>query len=137
MAYGLIVVLVPLAGFLIRQLYGAEYVDAIPILMVHIFSTAFTFLGIAQSKWIVTEGLQKFNFYARMVGLFSNIGLNFLLIPSLGGLGAAMATLISYALGGYLFFWLMPPTRGNAWLMTKALALPLRLPQVLSTLNPW
>ncbi|MFH7243851.1 MAG: flippase [Spirulina sp.] len=135
MAYGLMVILVPLAGLLIRQLYGVDYVAAIPILMVHLFSTVFTFLGIAQSKWIVTEGLQKFNFYARLVGLISNIGLNFLLIPYFGGMGAALATLISYALGGYLFFWLTPPTRGNAWLMTKALALPLRLPRVLKALN--
>lgn len=131
MAYGLMILLIPSAGLLIRDLYGAEYIAAVPIFMVHIVSSIFTFLGIAQSKWIVAEGLQKFNFYARLIGLFANISLNFLLIPPLGGLGAAIATLISYALGGYLFFWLTPPTRNNAWLMTKALALPLRLPRYL------
>lgn len=135
MAYGLIVLMVPASGLLVRELYGPDYREAIPILIVHIVSALFTFLGIAQSKWIVTEGLQRFNFYARLTGLISNILLNLLLIPRYGGMGAAIATLFSYALGGYLFFWLTPVTRDNARLMTKALVLPLRLPKVLEALT--
>ena len=126
LAYGLIVLLVPGSGWLITQLYGTSYQAAVPIFAVHIWSGLFTFLGIAQSKWIVSEGLQTFNFYSRLSGLVANVGLNLWLIPLLGIMGAAIATLISYALGGYLFFWLLPATRENARLLTKALVLPLR-----------
>ncbi|MFQ4136141.1 flippase [Nodosilinea sp. PGN35] len=129
-AYGLVAVLIPLSGVLILGLYGPAYRAALPIFAVHIWSTLFAFLGIAQSKWIVAEGLQIYNLYSRLAGLASNILLNLWLIPTWGGLGAAVATLISYAVGGYLFFWCLPQTRPNARLMTKALALPLRLPQL-------
>ena len=129
-AYGLIAVLIPLSGVLILGLYGPAYRAALPIFAVHIWSTLFAFLGIAQSKWIVAEGLQIFNLYSRLAGLVSNVLLNLWLIPIWGGMGAAVATLISYAIGGYLFFWVIPQTRPNAQLMTKAIALPLRLPQM-------
>lgn len=126
-AYGLIVALIPLSGRLILVLYGPAYQAAQPIFVIHIWSTLFAFLGIAQSKWIVAEGLQIYNLYSRLAGLASNILLNLWLIPIWGGLGAAVATLISYAIGGYLFFWLIPQTRPNTRLMTKALIAPLRL----------
>jgi PST family polysaccharide transporter len=136
MAYGLILVLMPTSGFLMTHLYGPEYVAGIPIFGVHILGALFTYLGIAQSKWIVTEGLQRCNFYARLTGLVTNVVLNVLLIPLYGGMGAAIATLLSYAVGGYLFFWFIPATRPNARLMTKALLVPVRLPDVLRSLRP-
>jgi PST family polysaccharide transporter len=130
-AYSLILIVLPLAGFLITSLYGKAYQAAIPILIVHIWSCLFSFQGIAQSKWIVAEGLQTFNLYSRLAGLVANVLLNLVLIPVYQGMGAAIATLISYAIGNYLFFLLIPQTRENAILMTKALCLPLRLPKLL------
>ncbi|MEB3360332.1 MAG: flippase [Synechococcales bacterium] len=131
LAYGLILLFSPLAGVVILLLYGEHYLAASPILTVHLWSSLFLFLGIAQSKWIVVEGLQRFDFVARVTGLICNIGLNLVLIPQYGGMGAAIATLISYAVGGYLVFLVFPQTRANALLMTKALGLPLRLPSLL------
>ncbi|HIK56802.1 MAG TPA: flippase [Synechococcales cyanobacterium M55_K2018_004] len=131
MAYGLILVMIPSASLVITILYGKAYQAAIPILIVHICSALFSFLGAAQSHWIVNEGLQKFNLYSRLAGLVSNILLNLLLIPLYGGMGAAIATIISYAIGGYLFYLVIPVTRENAVRMTKALLLPIRLPKVI------
>lgn len=126
LAYGLILLLLPLSGVLITSLYGSSYQSAVPILMVYLWSCLFSFQGIAQSKWIVSEGLQKFDFYSRLAGLVTNVLLNLMLIPKYQGMGAAVATLISYAVGGYLYFLLVPQTRANAMLMTKALCLPVR-----------
>lgn len=131
MAYGLILVMIPSASLVITILYGKAYQAAIPILIVHICSALFSFLGAAQSNWIVNEGLQKFNLYSRLAGLVSNILLNLLLIPLYGGMGAAIATIISYAIGGYFFYLVIPVTRENAVRMTKALLLPIRLPKVI------
>jgi polysaccharide transporter, PST family len=127
LAYGLILLLLPLSGWVITFLYGEPYRPAVPILMVYLWSCLFSFQGIAQSKWIVSEGLQRFDFYSRLAGLISNISLNLILIPRYQGMGAAIATLISYAIGGYLYFLLVPATRANAMLMTKALCLPVRV----------
>lgn len=126
LAYGLIILLLPLSSFLITFLYGESYQPAVPILMIYLWSCLFSFQGIAQSKWIVSEGLQKFDFHSKLAGLVTNIVLNLILIPKYHGMGAAIATLISYAIGGYLYFLLIPQTRANALLMTKALGLPFR-----------
>jgi PST family polysaccharide transporter len=136
LAYGLILVVIPCAGLLVMVLYGESYQAAIPILMVHIWSALFTFLSEAQSKWIVNEGLQKLNFFSRLAGLVSNILLNLLLIPLYQGMGAAIATLISYAIGGYLFYLFIPATRENAIRMTKSLCIPLRLPILIKEFLP-
>lgn len=131
LAYCLILVIIPCSGLLIMSLYGEAYRAAIPILTVHIWSVLFIFISEAQSKWIVSEGLQKVNFFSRLAGLVSNVLLNLWLIPLYQGMGAAIATLISYAIGGYLFYLIIPDTRKNAVRMTKALLLPVRIPTVI------
>ncbi len=127
MAYGVIACVLPAAGFVINALYGADYAAAIPILYVHLWTCLFTFIGIAQSTWLTSEGLQKQNFIATAVGAVLNILLNLWLIPFLEGMGAAIATLISYATASYFFYLFFPETRSNTFLMTKSLLLPLRI----------
>jgi polysaccharide transporter, PST family len=129
MAYGVIACVLPIAHFVIISLYGAKYEASVPILYVHLWTCLFTFIGIAQSTWLTSEGLQKQNFIATALGAVLNILLNLLLIPSLEGMGAAIATLISYAVASYFCYLFFAETRANAWLMTKSLFLPLRIIQ--------
>ena len=131
-SYSLIIVLIPLSGFLITLLYGNDYQAAIPIFSLHLCICLFTFQGEVRSKWIVTEGLQKLNFYARLTGLVLNVLLNFLLIPYYKGMGAVIATLISAAVSNFLCFLVWQETRENAMLTAKALLLPFRLPNLSS-----
>jgi PST family polysaccharide transporter len=56
-----------------------------------------------------------------------NVVLNVLLIPHYGGLGAAVATLVSYAAASYLVLFLTPNTWPIARMMSKAILLPGRL----------
>ena len=126
-SYALIIVLIPLSGFFITLLYGNDYQAAIPIFSLHLCTCLFTFQGEVRSKWIVTEGLQKLNFYARLTGLGLNVLLNFLLIPLYQGMGAAIATLISAAVSNYICFLFWKETRENAMFTAKALLLPFRL----------
>ena len=56
-----------------------------------------------------------------------NVGLNLVLIPPLGGVGAAIATLVSYAVASFGACFLYAPVRGQAWAMVRALLLPVRL----------
>jgi polysaccharide transporter, PST family len=126
MAYGVIFCVLPLASIVINSLYGAEYTASVPILYVHVWTCLFTFIGIAQSTWLTSEGLQKQNFIATALGAVMNILLNFWLIPKYEGMGAAIATLISYAAASYFFYLFFPATRANAMLMTNSLLLPLR-----------
>ncbi|QSV69439.1 MAG: flippase [Aphanizomenon flos-aquae KM1D3_PB] len=131
LAYAIIILIVPLSGFLINLLYGDNYQLASPILSIYIFTSLFTFQGEVMSNWIVTEGLQHFNLYAKLVGLAANIMLNLLLIPLYQGIGAAIATLVSASLANYFCFLFWKKTRTNAILTTKALLLPFRLLKLL------
>jgi polysaccharide transporter, PST family len=125
-AYALSVPIALLAPWIIRLAYGAEFSAAGPILAVHIWSSVFVFLGVARGQWLVNEGLQKFYLASTAAGAVANIALNFIAIPRWGGLGAAYATVISYALAAWLTSYFHPAVRAAAVMQTRALLIPLR-----------
>ena len=80
-------------------------------------------LGSARGTWLICEGLQRYSVVYIGAGCISNIILNYLLIPILGGYGAAIATLASQiivALIAPLFF---KETRVSSIMMLKAFKL--------------
>lgn len=81
---------------IIGLLYGAQYAPAYSILIVHIWSLVPIFLGVAAGQHLVIADLQKYNVYKTTIGLVLNVGLNVILIPKMGAMGAAIATLVSY-----------------------------------------
>ncbi len=125
-AYVLSVPIALVAPWLVRLAYGAEFAAAGPILAVHIWSSIFVFLGVARGQWLVNEGLQKFYLAATLAGAVANVLLNLLLIPRWGGLGAAWATVASYALAAWLASYLHPAVRPTAAMQTRALLIPFR-----------
>lgn len=81
-----------LAAFLFRQDYFEAWRMTPVLIIAFIFSTLSSFYGT-----IYTSAKQtKMLFYSTIVAAGTNIGLNFLLVPQYGGMGAAIATLISY-----------------------------------------
>lgn len=86
------------ADIMVHILFGADYADAGPVLAVHIWSTLFVFIGVAQGPWTLNEGLMKLALIRTALGAIANVAMNILLIPAYGPLGAALATVISYAL---------------------------------------
>lgn len=131
-SYCILLIVLPLAKPLIISLYGAEYQLAVPILSIYLWACIFAFQGITSSCWIIAEGLQKYSFYSTLSGAVLNIILNIVLIPRLQGIGAAIATLVSYAVASYFGYLVFPQTRGNALLTTKALLIPFRLQDYLA-----
>jgi len=80
-------------------------------LAIHIWAGIFVFLGVASGKWFLIEGLQKYAFYRTLFGAVVNIVLNLIMIPKFGVLGAAWATVISYAAAGLFSDVLQKKTR--------------------------
>lgn len=91
--FGIFIVL--FSNLIVKILFGLEYIKAANILSVSIWAGTFAMLGSARSIWLLTEGLQKYTPIYTMVGLIVNVTLNYILIPSMGGYGAAIATLCS------------------------------------------
>jgi PST family polysaccharide transporter len=83
---------------IILFLYSDAYRAAAPVLAVHVWASVFVFLGVAQAPWDFAEEALKLGFYRTLAGGVSNVLLNLYLIPHYGAMGAAIATVVSYAL---------------------------------------
>ena len=100
----------------------AEYQKASSILSVSIWAT-FAMLGSARGIWLISEGLQKYSVIYISAGAIINIVLNYLLIPVIGGYGAAVATLISQVTVAIIAPLFIKQTRISAIMMLKAFKL--------------
>jgi len=88
------------SNWIIRVLYSDEFGAAAPIMAVHVWASIFVFLGVAQGPWFASENLTKLGFYRTLTGAVANVLLNLFLIPRYSSMGAAIATVISYAIAG-------------------------------------
>lgn len=86
-----------LAPFIVRLLYGPEFIGAAQVLAIHAFSNVFVALGLAQSLWITNEGAGRINMLKTLAGGTIAVVGNLLLIPPYGAVGAAWVTIISFA----------------------------------------
>jgi O-antigen/teichoic acid export membrane protein len=113
-----------LAGWAVPFLFGSDYSQTSDILRVHVWAAPFIFMSAILGRALITEERRKFELLRNGAGALLNVVLNFALIPSLGGMGAAIATLISYAVTAYFICFTYPPVRPHALLMTRAVARP-------------
>lgn len=79
-----------------QVLYGLQFPGSGTILSIHIWANVPVFLCTALIQYQLIEGAYKTNLYASIAGLVVNILINIMLIPSMGGIGAAIATVVSY-----------------------------------------
>jgi polysaccharide transporter, PST family len=87
-----------LSHAIVRTLYSSTFSGAAPILAVHIWASVFVFLGLAQSPWDISKNLLRLSLYRTIAGGITNVAMNLVLIPRYGAMGAAIATVISYAI---------------------------------------
>lgn len=107
--------------WIIHVLYADAFSAAASILAVHVWASVFVFLGVAQAPWDMTENLLKVGFYRTLAGAVSNVLLNLILIPRYSALGAAISTVVSYAISGMFANLLNNRTRPIFLLQLKSL----------------
>ncbi len=83
--------------------FGADYISAVSIIRIHIWSLILSFTATVLSRWLIVEKLTRFSIVRHSFGMVVNIALNFLLIPKFGGEGAAYASIISLFCAVLLF----------------------------------
>ncbi len=101
MAIGIAILVTIFSETVVKLVLGSEYLSSADVLTVHIWAGVAVFLGVASSQYLITENLTKLSFYRTFIGMILNIILNFILIPSYGIVGSAVATLISFALATF------------------------------------
>ena len=112
------------APFIVVALYGEPFRDAGLILAIHVWACPAVFMGKVAEKWFVTEDLLKFLIGRQLLAAILNVGLNLILIPTYGGAGAAVATVIAYVFAYYLSCFTSRKTaRAGGW-MTEAISWP-------------
>ena len=87
--------------YFVLLLFGAAYLPAVAILRVHIWTGPFVFLGVVSGMQLVHEGLTSIALQRSIIGAIANLALNYLLVPHLGGIGSALATLLTQATVSY------------------------------------
>lgn len=96
---------------IIKLIYGSEYDGAEVILQVYFWASILVFQGVVAGQAYVTEKLQLYGTLYTAIGAAINIGLNYILIPKMGVVGAAIATLVAYTFSATLLNALFKPTR--------------------------
>jgi len=91
---------------IIKILFGVPYLEAVPALRIYVWAGIFVSIGGIVGQFLLIKNLTKISFYTALLGSITNVILNMILIPNIGVSGAAIATIISYAIAvfGILLF---------------------------------
>jgi len=100
-------------------LYGEEFLESGSVLAIHIWASVSVFLGVVSGKHLLVENFIKLCFLRVVIGAFSNLLLNFALIPQFGIRGAAIATGLSYFIAVF-FVILIPKTYKHGLMMLQS-----------------
>lgn len=114
-----------LAPWLVDLLYGGAYHHAADVLTVQIWAGIIVSMSFVHSRWLLAEGLQWYGLVYTLCGAALNVGLNLWLIPRMGAVGAAWATLATQTCLMPLQL-LFPKARRNLLLMLRTVGAPLR-----------
>ncbi|MGQ9850772.1 MAG: flippase [Aggregatilineaceae bacterium] len=124
LSYGVAIPTTILAPFIIRFFYGPEFSDAAPMLAILIWAGVWTSMSILRSAVVQSENRQVLTLQASILGAVSNVLLNLILIPPLGGIGSAIATNVSYGIQAYISSLLFPALTVFGKMQTRALIYP-------------
>ena len=109
------------AELLVNILYGAEYSFSVPILRIVVWFVTFSYLGSVRNIWILSKEKQKYLWMINASGAVLNVLLNAILIPIIGEIGAAIASVVTQLFANFIIGFIMVPIRENNFLIIKSL----------------
>ncbi len=104
LAWVAICISIPITIFskdIIKFLLGPDFIQSASVLTIYIWAGVAVFLGVASSQYLINENLTKISFLRTFIGMVFNVVLNLILIPKMGIIGSALATLISYSVATF------------------------------------
>ena len=99
------------AKMIIGIIFGADFLPASRVLQVAVWYTAFGYYGTVRNVWILAEEKQQYLWKINLAGATLNVVLNFILIPILGGVGAAIASLATQLFTNVVLCFVIKPIR--------------------------
>jgi O-antigen/teichoic acid export membrane protein len=124
LAYSVALPVTFLAGWLVPFMFGANYSKAGPMLIGLAWAGVFINLMIARSYYLTAMNWTRLHFVIDFLGCVVNISLNLFLLPRYGGMGAVIASLITYWLVAHGLCFVFKPLNRTGVMMTKAMLYP-------------
>ncbi len=115
------------ADYLVPLLYGQAYIESVEVLVIHVWAGVFFFTSALVSRWLLIEDALFAAFYVQAAGAVANVGFNFWLIPKYGVVGAAIATVLSAFISGYVVLLFHPKLYPMGKIISWSFCLPPRL----------
>ena len=118
-----LVIAVPIAIFspwIILALFGEAYIPAALITSIMTIRLIFGHIGAARGIYLLNENLLKFSALTMIIGTATNITLNYFWIPMYQGVGATVASLVSFFVTTFVLDIFYSKTKKNAVLMARS-----------------
>lgn len=109
------------AGPIISVIYGEQYISSVDVLRVIVWFLPFSFIGSVRNIWLLAENKQKWIPVINLSGAFANVGMNLILIPLWGMVGAGVASLVTQCFSNVFVGYIIRDTRENNRLMVRGL----------------
>lgn len=109
------------ARLIILVLYGERYMNAIPVLVLVVWYSAFSYFGGINNLYLVAENKTFWVQLLTFIGVIINISLNFYLIPKYSSEGAALASLLTQFIANFLILIIIPQLRENFYIMIQGI----------------
>lgn len=119
-----ITIALPLAIFspwIIKTLFGEAYAPAALIMSLMTLRIFLAHIGVPRGIYLLNENLLKYSAATMILGTILNIVLNYYLIPMYLGIGATIASLISFFVTIFTVDWFYSKTKTNARLIIKSI----------------
>jgi O-antigen/teichoic acid export membrane protein len=124
MGYAVAIPLTFCSGVIIDMLFGPKYAAAGPMLTLLVWAGLFANLTVARNAFLFAMNWSRVLLVAVTLGAITNVLLNVLLIPRYGGMGAVVASLVSYWAAAHGISFLHPPLFRTGRMLTRALLMP-------------
>ena len=108
-------------GPIVRIVYGAEYLPAIPLLQISTWYAGFAYMGTVRNIWMLAEEKQKYLWIINLCGAGLNVVGNFFLIPVMGAAGAAVASVATQFFANCALCYIIKPIRPTAGMIWDSL----------------
>ncbi|GGW59400.1 flippase [Alishewanella tabrizica] len=118
-ALAIAVIMTLTAEWIVLLLFGDAFNDAVTVLRIHIWAGCFIFIRYLIGQHLVITEQEPLSLLSHGMGALINVLLNLWWIPQYGIVGAAWATLISYAYASFFFLFFAKTTRSHLWQLLK------------------
>ena len=113
-----ITIFAPLGVYIV---YGRGFLHAVNILRIVVWYAPFAYIGTIRNIWMLAKNMQHLLWSINFLGAIANIVINLLLIPKLGAIGAAIASLLTQIFTNVILSIIIPELRAGAILLMESL----------------